>query len=177
MDSEEKLNELEEQWRPVLGWESGYSVSSHGRVRSEARIVERANGWKYTVSGRMLNPRIDDRGYPQVALYRNGRGSFRRVHTLVLEAFVGPRPDRADGCHNNGVKTDNRIGNLRWDSRVSNSLDTVEHGQNHNSVKTHCIRGHEFTPANTYRSASKPAHHRECLACIRLRGAQRRRAA
>ncbi len=36
-----------------------------------------------------------------------------------------------------------------------------------NAKKTHCIRGHEYTEANTYRYRSRPG--RECLECMRAR--------
>lgn len=34
------------------------------------------------------------------------------------------------------------------------------------SAQTHCVRGHEFTPENTYHPRKAP-HHRACLTCIR----------
>jgi hypothetical protein len=33
-----------------------------------------------------------------------------------------------DCCHNNGVKTDNRLANLRWDTRAANIQDAKRHG-------------------------------------------------
>lgn len=37
----------------------------------------------------------------------------------------------------------------------------------HNSKKTHCKHGHEFTPENTYHPPRHP-HRRNCLTCLRL---------
>jgi hypothetical protein len=50
------------------------------------------------------------------------------VHRLVLEAFVGPCPAGMEACHNNGVRTDNRLENLRWDTRSANCRDRIRHG-------------------------------------------------
>jgi hypothetical protein len=50
------------------------------------------------------------------------------VHSLVLEAFAGPRPEGADCCHNNNDRTDARFANLRWDSRKNNHADKIRHG-------------------------------------------------
>lgn len=37
-----------------------------------------------------------------------------------------------------------------------------------NLAKTHCVRGHEFTPENTYRPPKAP-RSRHCIACRKLR--------
>ena len=52
----------------------------------------------------------------------------RYVHHLVLEAFVGPRPEGTECCHGNGIRSDNRLCNLRWDTHKENYADAVRHG-------------------------------------------------
>lgn len=59
--------------------------------------------------------------------FNTSKGTFL-VHQRVLLAFVGPRPDGCDACHNNGVRQDNRLANLRWDSRSGNHADMAKHG-------------------------------------------------
>jgi hypothetical protein len=70
-------------------------------------------------------------------------------------------------CHNNGVKTDNRAANLRWDTSSENARDIVRHGKNHLASKTHCKRNHEFTPENTRIVQTESGTRRKCLACTR----------
>ena len=86
---------------------------------------------------------------------------------LMLEAFVGPRPGRlVDACHNNGIKDDLRIENLRWDTKAANAADAYRHGANLNGLKTHCKRNHEFTAENTYINPTSGA--RQCRECMRM---------
>ena len=47
----------------------------------------------------------------------------------MLEAFVGPA-NGLDCCHGNGITDDNRLENLRWDTKSENSRDTSRHGNN-----------------------------------------------
>ncbi len=51
-----------------------------------------------------------------------------RVHPLILSAFAGPRPEGLDCAHLNGVRHDNRPGNLRWMTRKENIHMMREHG-------------------------------------------------
>lgn len=68
------------------------------------------------------------RDYLKVELCGCGSIKSHNVHKLVLEAFVGPRPEGCYGCHNNGDAGDCSLGNLRWGSPSSNELDKLAHG-------------------------------------------------
>lgn len=59
---------------------------------------------------------------------KDGREVRTEVHRIVLEAFVGRCPNGMEACHNNGIPTDNRLENLRWDTHSSNMQDTILHG-------------------------------------------------
>jgi hypothetical protein len=51
------------------------------------------------------------------------------VHRLVLETFVGPRPPGMEGCHfPDRDPANNRLNNLRWDTRQANVNDMIAHG-------------------------------------------------
>lgn len=67
-------------------------------------------------------------GYRIVGLMREGRQFSRRVHRLVLEAFVGPCPEGMEGCHEDGNRSNNRLTNLRWDTPAANEADKLIHG-------------------------------------------------
>lgn len=150
-----------EEWRAVSGMEGQYEVSSFGRIRSIDRIVEDKNGRKMRYSGKLIALRKNPRtGYMEFAA--GSRGGMRRVHRVVLEAFVGPCPAGMEACHNDGDKTNNRSVNLRWDNKTSNSYDTVRHGMHHYAKRDRCKYGHEFSEFGI-----ESASGRLCLACNR----------
>ncbi len=110
-----------ERWKKVVGFPD-YSVSDQGRVRRDV-------GGRSTRPGRILNgwQRVKC-GYIGVQLQRDKSSFCHAVHRLVLEAFVGPCPEGMECCHNDGDPTNNRLENLRWDTRKSNSADKMKHG-------------------------------------------------
>jgi hypothetical protein len=46
------------------------------------------------------------------------------MHSLVAEAFLGPRPRGWCVNHKNGVRDDNRIANLQWTTYSANNMAT-----------------------------------------------------
>lgn len=173
---------MEEEWRPVVGFEGRYSVSNQGRVRSEARTVTRSDGKTQFVRERIMkqNPSGPDRNYLFVVLHISGVPYSRKVHRLVLEAFVGPCPEGMEGCHGPNGTLDNRLVSLRWDTRSSNIRDQVESGTHysHGRTKTHCPLNHPYNEDNTRYSITKSgAKLRYCRECKRLKAAERRRRA
>lgn len=57
------------------------------------------------------------------------QGDWRQVHRLVLEAFVGPCPEGMEACHfPDRDPSNNRVENLRWDTRKNNHADKHKHG-------------------------------------------------
>jgi len=100
-----------EVWQPVPGSDGQYEVSNRGRVWSNR-------------TNRLLRLSVANTGYHQVNL----GGSVRHVQRLVLEAFVGPCPYGHEACHGNGIRTDNNLSNLRWDTRKGNMADASKHG-------------------------------------------------
>jgi len=114
-----------EEWRDVLGWEGLYEVSNMGRVRCLPRNGRQA---------RIVKPYLNRKDYPRLMVSlingrrkHGGREEFPTVHRIVLEAFVGPRPPGMEACHYNGDACDNRLANLRWDTKMGNVADRRRH--------------------------------------------------
>lgn len=104
---------MEEIWKPVVGFEGLYDVSSIGRVR-------RSGGGQGARSGHVRRLFPDPNGYYRVMLYRGGRYAQRTVHRLVAEAFHGPRPTGYVAHHADENKQNNRSENLSWVTRRQN---------------------------------------------------------
>ena len=123
-----------EEWRPVFGYEGLYEVSDQGRVRGLDRIVPRTGIGALPVRGRVLRGMLAKSGYPVVTLRREARSKVCTIHRLVLAAFVGPCPTGMEACHADGTRTNNRLENLRWDTRLGNAADMRAHGT-HGSLR------------------------------------------
>ena len=89
-----------EQWRPVgrLGF---FEVSSWGRIRASR-------------TGRIKPQTIAKSGFMVVNLYAAGRSSVRNVHSVVAEAFLGPRPGGMMAAHRDDDRCNNRPENLEY---------------------------------------------------------------
>lgn len=117
-----------EIWKPVPGYEGLYSVSAHGRIRSEARTVPYKGGTPRRLASVILRPNDNGIGHGWVGLRKDGRTHKLYVHRAVLEAFVGPCPEGMECCHNDGNPQNNRVENLRWGTRQDNVDDQSLHG-------------------------------------------------
>lgn len=115
---------LQVKWKMVPGF-PGYRVSSAGGVES---CRERGPGDYLTAEWSPLAVRLNRDGYQEVHIHANGIGVTARVNTLVLLAFVGPKPEGTQSCHRNGQRADNRLANLRWGTSQSNIDDRELHG-------------------------------------------------
>lgn len=130
-----------ETWRPIPGWEGFYEASDLGNVRSVERKVSHPFSGMITIRQRRIKTHPHPAGHRLLMLSRGGvgRGRTRLVHTLILQAFVGPRPDGMDGCHNDGNPANNRLSNLRWDTPSENMLDRIWHEKNPGVVRPEVV--------------------------------------
>jgi hypothetical protein len=132
-------------YRDVVGF-PGYRVGDDGSVWTckvkggNDRTPGRVGPW------RLLSVQRNRRGYCFVNLDLNGRNYPRFIHRLVLEAFVGARPDGKEACHYPDFdKSNNRLENLRWDTRGENAKD--EYRDRGPVTEKRCRRCGEVKPA------------------------------
>lgn len=161
-------NVTSEEWRPVVGLEGYYEVSSFGRVRSLYRNSMRIMRPSYSNTG----------GYPLYILTVNGVRYPRYGHHMVAEAFIGPRPEGQEVRHvydpdpRNCART-----NLAYGTSGENKIDQVRHGTHYEGSRNCCDAGHEFTAKNTRIDywPDGSFKQRVCRACANERTKDRRR--
>jgi hypothetical protein len=111
---EEQLLMIE--YKDIPGFEGAYAVSVNGVVFSHK-------------SGRALKSIQLSDGYMKVNLILDGKRYERKIHQLVLETFVGSRPEGYITCHNDDDRSNNVLTNLRWDTPSSNIRDAMNNGK------------------------------------------------
>lgn len=124
-------HEVEEEWRPVVGYEGSYSVSNHGNVKSHDRRVPHWRGGTRFQRGARLKPHQQSTGgYLVVSLCDGQRVQNYAVHVIVAEAFIGARPTPShEVAHEDGDSTNNRAGNLSYKTPKENAADRDRHGR------------------------------------------------
>ena len=126
-----------EEWRPVVGYEGLYEVSSYGRVRS----VDRYDNRNCFRKGKVLSPGIKPDGYLTVVLSCNGKCKTINVHRLVAQVFIENPDNLPEVNHKDEDKTNNNVDNLEWCSRKYN----VNYGSRKDKVKDTKIKNGYWT--------------------------------
>jgi len=127
------------KWAPVPGCEGLYEVSDKGVVRTVERVEQVRTRWGTTAprlrKARVMKLQTSADGYVQVVLSKDGRSVKWRLARLVLTAFKGASVLEAG--HKNHRRTDNRLKNLEWVTRVENELQKQDPARNRaNAVLT-----------------------------------------
>ena len=95
------MNEENENWRDVVGYEGLYKVSNLGNVKN-------------CLSGRILKSSNDKDGYKLINFRKNGVYKTYKVHRIVAQAFI-PNPQNLPFVnHKDENKANNRVSNLEF---------------------------------------------------------------
>jgi hypothetical protein len=115
---------LEVEYRDIPGY-AGYRAGSDGSIWTRNKKGNLCPDGKYVP----MCLTYHGNGYARIRLrHESGKHFGHLVHRLILLTFVGPCPDGMEACHCNGDKQDNRLANLRWDTRSANQYDKDRHG-------------------------------------------------
>lgn len=111
------VTSLTEEWKPIVGWERQYEVSTYGRVRSIDRIIIRKGGTRMFFKGKLLLSAVDNSGQIMVKLSYAGFNKSIKVSRLVAITFILNPDNKRDVHHKDRNKTNNRVDNLEWLTR------------------------------------------------------------
>ena len=110
-----------ELWKNIEGYETSYQISSFGRIR---RVYCHQNK-----NRRLLKPGCWN-GYLCIHLWKQNRPTTYKIHTLVLNTFIGTCPHNMECRNLDGNPKNNHLDNLKWGTRSDNQKDSVKHGTN-----------------------------------------------
>ena len=136
------ITAIQEEWRPVVGYEGRYEVSNAGRVRSLPGGRRRAI---------ILKQQLIRHGYKRVHLCIGPAAPYHRVHNLVAAAFLGPRPDNMEVDHRDFNPANNVLSNLEYVTKGENKRRSYKAGR---SIPPFLLRP-ECTPRGERASNSK----------------------
>lgn len=130
-----------EIWKPVVGYEGFYEVSSRGRIRS----------LNYQgVPGRVgiLKPGKKRNGYLQVTLCdMSGGRKYMNIHRLVATAFLLNNESKETVNHIDENKENNCVENLEWATIKENLMHGTAQERQHKKFRKPVIR---FKPNSLY---------------------------
>lgn len=122
------MKKKSEKWKPCPGYPH-YYVSNQGNVKSIGRDIVYEDGRIQPIKTRILKAYIDKEGYYLVSIKsKDGKYKTRRIHRLVLEAFIGPCPKNMEARHTDGDPSNNKLSNLTWSTHIDNMHDQKVHG-------------------------------------------------
>ena len=133
-----------ERWLAVPDWEHCYEISNFGNGRSLSRMIAVGcrNGKisQRHYKGKPLKPIWNIHGYYHFHFTDGPKHKRYLIHSAVMLAFVGPRPEGMHVAHADGNKANNHISNLSYKTPSENARDKFLHGtmlfgENHPSAK------------------------------------------
>lgn len=180
-----------EIWKPVVGWEDSYMVSSFGRVKSLERVVPFGRATRVIKEKLLKQVKKGTCSYYSVNLPIKGKQHWKLVHRLVAQAFL-PNPNNyPEVNHKDENKENNSITNLEWCDREYNHFygtarerqgDTLKKGfqENKYKIKYHKIPIIQFTldgelvrkwdSAKDVERATGIQHRNICACCRKHKG-------
>jgi len=115
-------NTTNEKWVSVLGYDGLYEVSDLGNVKSTKFGKEK-----------IMKQHTNRYGYCKIDLLNNTKRKKHSVHRLVAIAFLENPENKLQVNHKNGIKSDNRLENIEFNTRKENMNHARKNGLTSNN--------------------------------------------
>jgi len=108
---------MKEEWKDIPGFEGSYQISNYGRLKS----------FKSQKEGVILSNKNKTGWYLSVVLVNGSTRKSFKIHSLVVECFLGIKSTRKILIHHiDGNKQNNNLDNLSVVAARTHSLITVK---------------------------------------------------
>ena len=130
------MENQEEIWKDVVGFEGLYKVSNNGKIKSLSRDIPFTNRWGQRITRKsgeiiMKPKKISTCGYVRIQLMKNAIDKIYSLHRIVAMAFLENPKNLPQVNHKDGDKTNNNNWNLEWCTISHNNSHAYKLGLNH----------------------------------------------
>lgn len=127
------------------GYEGLYQVSNLGKIKS----LDRYKLIKSKIKGRVLKPGVNNQGYYQISLNKDGKTKHVRINRIVAEVFIKNNENKQEVNHKDGNKQNNCVNNLEWVTPKEN----IQHAVKNNLINP--VKGKKHYKSKKIRQYTK----------------------
>jgi hypothetical protein len=114
------MEQVEEIWKDVVGYEGLYQVSNLGAIKSIS--------YKGKSKIRLMAIMVNAHGYNKASFSKEKCIKNVVIHRLVAEAFIPNNDNKPTVNHKDGNKLNNHVSNLEWATYLENNIHALSSG-------------------------------------------------